>query len=184
MFETATEIPDVLIFEPRVFRDERGYFYESFNHAKFEEAIGYPVRFVQDNQSKSQKGVVRGLHFQAAPSAQGKLVRCVAGEVYDVAVDIRKGSPTFGKWVGVHLSAENCKQLWIPEGFAHGFATLSDTAVFLYKTTNYYNRDAELSILWNDPALAIDWHVEQPILSDKDKAAPLLQQLLENNSGY
>ncbi|MCC8365023.1 dTDP-4-dehydrorhamnose 3,5-epimerase [Xenorhabdus sp. PB61.4] len=184
MLVTATKIPDVLIFEPKIFKDERGYFYESFNHAKFEEAVGHEVTFVQDNQSKSQKGVVRGLHFQAAPSTQGKLVRCVAGEVYDVAVDIREDSPTFGQWVGVHLSAENCKQLWLPEGFAHGFATLSDSTIFLYKTTNYYNSKAERTILWNDPALAIDWRVEQPILSDKDKIAPLLHQLLENKGGY
>ncbi|BET98609.1 dTDP-4-dehydrorhamnose 3,5-epimerase [Xenorhabdus taiwanensis] len=184
MLVTATQIPGVLIFEPRVFKDERGYFYESFNHAKFEESVGHKVTFVQDNQSKSQKGVVRGLHFQAAPSEQGKLVRCIAGEVYDVAVDIREGSPTFGQWVGLHLSAENCKQLWIPKGFAHGFATLSDSTIFCYKTTNYYNPKAERTILWNDPTLAIDWRVEQPILSDKDKIAPLLQQLLENNGGY
>ncbi|WP_039058586.1 dTDP-4-dehydrorhamnose 3,5-epimerase [Enterobacter sp. Bisph1] len=184
MLVTVTEIPDVLLFEPHLFNDERGYFYESFNHAKFEEAVGYPIKFVQDNQSKSKKGVIRGLHFQADPSAQGKLVRCVIGEVYDVAVDIRKGSPTFGKWVGAHLSAENCKQLWIPEGFAHGFATLSDSAVFLYKTTDYYNPKAERTILWNDPALSIDWHVEQPLLSDKDKIAPVMQELLENHSGY
>ncbi|MDC9615817.1 dTDP-4-dehydrorhamnose 3,5-epimerase [Xenorhabdus khoisanae] len=183
MLVTATEIPDVLIFEPKIFKDERGDFYESFNHAKFEEAVGHKVTFVQDNQSKSQKGVVRGLHFQMAPSAQSKLVRCVAGEVYDVAVDIREGSPTFGQWVGVHLSAENCKQLWIPEGFAHGFVTLSDSAVFLYKTTDYYNPKAERTILWNDPALAIDWQLTNPILSEKDKIAPLLEQLLEQARG-
>ncbi|PDO90096.1 dTDP-4-dehydrorhamnose 3,5-epimerase [Kosakonia pseudosacchari] len=184
MLITATELPDVLIFEPKVFKDERGYFYESFNHAKFEAAIGRPVKFVQDNQSKSQQGVIRGLHFQAAPSAQGKLVRCVAGEVFDVAVDIRPGSPTFGQWSGALLSADNCRQLWIPEGFAHGFSTLSKSAIILYKTTDYYNPQAERTILWDDPSLAIDWRVEHPILSEKDKVAPLMQELLENNNGY
>lgn len=181
---SATDLPDILVFEPKLYTDERGYFYESFNHDRFEEAIGRKVRFVQDNQSESQKNVIRGLHFQLPPSAQGKLVRCVVGEVYDVAVDIRKDSPSFGQWVGVHLSAENCKQLWIPEGFAHGFATLSESAVILYKTTDYYNPQAERTILWNDPKLAVDWHIKQPILSEKDKNAPLIEQFLENNNGY
>ncbi|EPL1485034.1 dTDP-4-dehydrorhamnose 3,5-epimerase, partial [Citrobacter freundii] len=134
-----TEIPEVLIFEPKVFGDERGFFMESFNQRLFEEATGRKVEFVQDNHSKSSKGVLRGLHFQRAPYAQGKLVRCVSGEVYDVAVDIRKNSKTFGRWVGITLSAENKKQLWIPEGFAHGFMTLTDNTEFLYKTTNYYH---------------------------------------------
>ncbi|MEH8188015.1 dTDP-4-dehydrorhamnose 3,5-epimerase, partial [Aeromonas allosaccharophila] len=165
-----TAIPDVLIFEPKVFGDERGFFFESFNHKLFEEAVGYPVTFVQDNHSKSSKGVLRGLHYQLPPHAQGKLVRCVAGEVFDVAVDIRKNSPTFGQWVGVHLSGENKRQLWIPEGFAHGFVTLTDTAEFLYKTTSYYEPSAERSILWNDVRLAIAWPITSlgPLLSSKD----------------
>ncbi len=169
-----TSIPDVLIFEPKVFGDERGFFFESFNHKLFEEAVGYPVTFVQDNHSKSSKGVLRGLHYQLPPHAQGKLVRCVAGEVFDVAVDIRKNSPTFGQWVGVHLSGENKQQLWIPEGFAHGFVTLTDTAEFLYKTTNYYCRDSDRGIIWNDEQLAITWP-DQYIdyrLSDKDQQQP------------
>lgn len=166
-----TTIPDVLIFEPKVFGDERGFFFESFNHQLFEEAVGYPVTFVQDNHSKSSKGVLRGLHYQLPPHAQGKLVRCVAGEVFDVAVDIRKSSPTFGQWVGVHLSGENKRQLWIPEGFAHGFLTLSDTAEFIYKTTSYYNVDNERAILWNDPLLGIQWPIKDVILSEKDKNA-------------
>lgn len=164
-----TEIPDVLIFEPKVFGDERGFFFESFNQKVFEEAVGHPVNFVQDNHSKSSKGVLRGLHYQLPPFAQGKLVRCVVGEVFDVAVDIRKDSETFGKWVGVNLSAENKRQLWIPEGFAHGFLTLSDTAEFLYKTTNYYNPEMERGIIWNDPMLSIEWGEPLNIvLSNKD----------------
>ena len=164
-----TEIPDVLIFEPKVFSDERGFFFESFNQKIFEEAVGRKVEFVQDNHSKSRKGVLRGLHYQLEPYAQGKLVRCVVGEVFDVAVDIRKSSPTFGKWVGVNLSAENKRQLWIPEGFAHGFLVLSETAEFLYKTTNYYNPQSDRGIIWNDPSLNIKWPlVEKPILSKKD----------------
>lgn len=169
-----TAIPDVLIFEPKVFGDERGFFFESFNHKLFEEAVGYPVTFVQDNHSKSSKGVLRGLHYQLPPHAQGKLVRCVAGEVFDVAVDIRKSSPTFGQWVGVHLSEENKRQLWIPEGFAHGFVTLSETAEFLYKTTDYYEPVSERSILWSDPQLSINWQLmTAPFLSNKDAIALL-----------
>ncbi len=166
-----TAIPDVLIFEPKVFGDERGFFFESFNHKLFEEAVGSPVTFVQDNHSKSSKGVLRGLHYQLPPHAQGKLVRCVAGEVFDVVVDIRQSSPTFGQWVGAHLSAENKRQLWIPEGFAHGFVTLSDTAEFLYKTTNYYCVASDRGIAWNDEQLAVAWPVEgmNLILSDKDQ---------------
>ncbi|MCP9674152.1 dTDP-4-dehydrorhamnose 3,5-epimerase [Escherichia fergusonii] len=164
-----TEIPDVLIFEPKVFSDGRGFFFESFNQKVFEEAVGRKVEFVQDNHSKSSKGVLRGLHYQLEPYAQGKLVRCVVGEVFDVAVDIRTSSPTFGKWVGVNLSAENKRQLWIPEGFAHGFLVLSETAEFLYKTTNYYNPQSDRGIIWNDPSLNIKWPlVEKPILSKKD----------------
>ncbi len=171
-----TAIPDVLIFEPKVFGDERGFFFESFNQKLFEEAVGYPVTFVQDNHSKSSKGVLRGLHYQLPPHAQGKLVRCVAGEVFDVAVDIRKSSPTFGQWVGVHLSGENKRQLWIPEGFAHGFLTLSDTAEFLYKTTNYYNQQSERGVRWDDSTLNIKWsQINYPILSEKDKAMPFLK---------
>ncbi len=143
-----TEIPDVLIFEPKVFSDERGFFFESFNQKVFEEAVGRKVKFVQDNHSKSSKGVLRGLHYQLEPYAQAKLVRCMVGEVFDVAVDIRKSSPTFGKWVGVNLSAENKHQLWIPEGFAHGFLVLSNTAEVLYKTNNYYNKENESEILF------------------------------------
>ena len=152
-----TKIPDVFIFEPKVFGDDRGFFFESFNHQQFEAAIGRSVTFVQDNHSKSSKGVLRGLHYQLPPHAQGKLVRCVAGEVFDVAVDIRKSSPTFGQWVGVHLSGDNKRQLWIPEGFAHGFVTLSDTAEFLYKTTNYYAPSSDRGIKWNDDSIAIEW---------------------------
>lgn len=158
-----TEIPDVLIFEPKVFSDERGFFMESFNQKVFEEAVGRKIEFVQDNHSKSTKGVLRGLHYQVEPYAQGKLVRCIAGEVFDVAVDIRKDSETFGKWVGVNISSENKRQLWIPEGFAHGFLVLSDSADFLYKTSNYYSPIHERGIVWNDPTININW----PINIDK-----------------
>ena len=167
---TDTKIPDVKVIEPTIFEDERGYFFESFNHKKFEEAIGREVSFVQDNHSKSVKGVLRGLHYQLPPHAQGKLVRVVQGEVFDVAVDIRKSSPTFGQWVAEVLSAGNKKQLWIPEGFAHGFLTLSDTAEFLYKTTDYYAKECERSIRWNDQTLRIEWPpMKVPILSEKDQ---------------
>ncbi|WP_340621453.1 dTDP-4-dehydrorhamnose 3,5-epimerase [Xenorhabdus siamensis] len=168
-----TAIPDVLIFEPKVFGDERGFFFESFNQKVFEEAVGRSVTFVQDNHSKSSKGVLRGLHYQLEPYTQGKLVRCISGEVFDVAVDIRKNSPTFGQWIGVNLSADNKRHFWIPEGFAHGFLTLSDTAEFLYKTTNYYAPQYEGSIMWNDEKLAIEWPLEiTPQLSAKDQTAP------------
>ncbi|EFB2829980.1 MULTISPECIES: dTDP-4-dehydrorhamnose 3,5-epimerase [Escherichia] len=168
-----TEIPDVLIFEPKVFGDERGFFFESFNQKVFEEAVGRKINFVQDNHSRSVKGVLRGLHFQIKPYSQAKLVRCVKGEVYDVAVDIRPESSTYCKWVGVFLSAQNKKQLWIPEGFAHGFVVVSDEAEFLYKTTNYYMPSAEGCIRWDDPVLNIDWPMKanELILSDKDKNA-------------
>ncbi|MGI2078956.1 dTDP-4-dehydrorhamnose 3,5-epimerase [Shewanella putrefaciens] len=170
-----TKIPEVKIIEPKVFGDERGFFFESFNQQQFEAAVGYPVNFVQDNHSKSTKGVLRGLHYQLPPHAQGKLVRCVVGEVFDVAVDIRKSSLTFGQWVGVHLSAENKRQLWIPEGFAHGFVTLSETAEFLYKTTNYYAPQSEGSIRWDDPQVGIEWPIEGAVsLSIKDNAAMML----------
>jgi dTDP-4-dehydrorhamnose 3,5-epimerase len=164
-----TEIEGVFIIEPQVFGDDRGFFFESFNHKKFEQAIGQTVEFVQDNHSRSIKNVVRGLHYQAE-YAQGKLVRCVLGEVVDVAVDIRKGSPTFGKVVTVNLSAENKRQLWIPAGLAHGFSVLSDVAEFLYKTTDYYHPESERCIVWNDPDLNVDWQITgEPQLSEKDK---------------
>lgn len=176
MHFTRLAIPEVLLIEPRVFGDDRGFFFESFNHAQFEEGIGRSVQFVQDNHSKSSQGVLRGLHYQIQ-QPQGKLVRVTQGEVFDVAVDIRKSSPTFGQWVGAHLTAENKHQLWIPEGFAHGFMVLSATAEFLYKTTNYYAPSMERSILWNDPSLAVNWHTElTPILSAKDKAAKPLKE--------
>lgn len=169
-----TAIPDVLIIEPKVFGDARGFFYESFNAKAFQEATGLDVPFVQDNHSKSVKGVLRGLHYQIQ-QPQGKLVRVVAGEVFDVAVDIRKNSPTFGKWVGELLSGENKRQLWIPPGFAHGFVVLSETAEFLYKTTDYYAPQFERCIAWNDPDLAISWPVAgEPLLSPKDAAGSKL----------
>lgn len=171
------KIEEVILFEPKVFGDERGFFFESFNKTIFEEAVGYPVSFVQDNHSKSSQGVLRGLHFQRAPMAQGKLVRVVQGEVFDVAVDIRENSPTFGQWVGEKLSADNKQQLWIPEGFAHGFVTLSETAEFLYKTTNYYSPEHEGSLAWDDPTLNIDWQFTgQVLLSEKDKIVPTLKR--------
>jgi len=168
-----TKIPDVLILEPNLFGDDRGFFFESFNAKVFDAAVGKTVNFLQDNHSKSSKGVLRGLHYQLAPFAQAKLVRCVVGEVFDVAVDIRKSSRTFGQWVGAHLSAENKRQLWIPEGFAHGFVTLSDQAEFLYKTTNYYAPDCDRGILWDDKDIGIKWpELNTPILlSDKDQNA-------------
>ncbi|QLG88207.1 dTDP-4-dehydrorhamnose 3,5-epimerase [Chitinibacter bivalviorum] len=164
-----TDIPDVKIIEPKVFGDERGFFYESFNHAKFEAAIGKKVEFVQDNHSKSVKGVLRGLHYQIQ-HPQGKLVRCTRGEVFDVAVDLRQSSPTFGKWVGVTLSEENKRQLWIPEGFAHGFVVVSEVAEFLYKTTDYWYPEFERSLLWSDPEIGIEWpQMGAPQLSKKDQ---------------
>ncbi|HAJ3957829.1 dTDP-4-dehydrorhamnose 3,5-epimerase [Escherichia coli] len=172
-----TEIPDVLIFEPKVFGDERGFFMESFNQKVFEEAVGRKVEFVQDNHSKSSEGVLRGLHYQLEPYAQGKLVRCVVGEVFDVAVDIRKSSPTFGKWVGVNLSAENKRQLWIPEGFAHGFLVLSEIAEFVYKTTNYYHPESEGCIKWDDSFLMIDWPNKPIAISEKDKKGSSILRL-------
>ncbi|MBV5317452.1 MAG: dTDP-4-dehydrorhamnose 3,5-epimerase [Desulfobulbaceae bacterium] len=167
-----TLIPDVLIIEPKVFGDDRGFFFESFNERVFREATGLDVQFVQDNHSRSAKGVLRGLHYQLPPVAQGKLVRCVLGEVFDVAVDIRSSSPTFGNWAGVNLSAENKKQFWIPPGFAHGFLVLSEMAEFLYKTTNYYAPDYDRGIIWNDPDIAIAWpSAGAPLLSGKDCSA-------------
>ncbi|MFZ2990837.1 dTDP-4-dehydrorhamnose 3,5-epimerase [Ideonella sp.] len=174
-----TEIADVLIFEPRVFGDARGFFFESFNQKVFDEATGGGHAFVQDNHSRSAKGVLRGLHFQKPPHAQGKLVRVSAGAVFDVAVDIRRDSPTFGRWVGVELNADNHRQLWIPPGLAHGFLVLSETADFLYKTTDYYAPQAEGAIRWDDPDLAIAWPDVgmAPQLSAKDAAASSLQSL-------
>lgn len=172
---TPLDIPDVILIEPRVFTDERGFFFESFNLNEFEKTIGLKPNFVQDNHSKSVKGVLRGLHYQRPPSAQGKLVRVIQGEVFDVAVDIRKGSPSYGAWVGTTLSAENKQQLWIPEGFAHGFITLSDSAEFVYKTTHYYSPADDASIRWDDPDIDIHWPgVSSPLISEKDQQAPLL----------
>ena len=168
-----TRIHGLLVIEPRVFGDERGFFFESFNEKAFAEATGVVPNFVQDNHSKSAKGVLRGLHYQLPTKAQGKLVRVVQGEVFDVAVDIRKDSPTYGQWVGEVLSADNKKQLWIPPGFAHGFLTLSDTAEFLYKTTDYWSPEHERAIVWNDETLDIQWPLSgmQPTLAAKDAAA-------------
>lgn len=177
MKATPTFIPEVIILEPKVFGDNRGFFFESFNSKVFEQATGVKSTFVQDNHSKSAKNVLRGLHYQIH-HPQGKLVRVVQGEVFDVAVDIRKSSKTFGKWVGVHLSAENKKQLWIPVGFAHGFLVLSDTAEFLYKVTDYYSPEHERSLHWNDPSLGIQWPLEgQPILAAKDASAKFLKEM-------
>lgn len=167
-------IPEVVLIEPQVFGDDRGFFFESFNHAKFETVVDRHVAFVQDNHSRSAKCVLRGLHYQIQ-QPQGKLVRVVQGEVFDVAVDIRKSSPTFGQWVGETLSAENKRQMWVPEGFAHGFVVLSDTAEFLYKTTNYYAPEHERCIAWNDPTIAIQWPIDAaPTLSAKDRQGKLL----------
>lgn len=176
MKATPLAIPDVLLLEPRVFGDERGFFYESFNQAVFDKAVGRQVKFVQDNHSRSVRNVLRGLHYQIR-QPQGKLVRVVAGEVFDVAVDIRKSSPTFGQWVGERLSAENKRQMWVPEGFAHGFVVLSEHAEFLYKTTDYYAPEYERCIAWNDPALGIQWPFQgEPALSVKDRQGKLLAE--------
>lgn len=171
---TPTNLPEVLILEPNVFGDERGFFMESFNQRAFNEAVGYEVTFVQDNHSRSARGVLRGLHYQLPPHAQGKLVRVTSGAVFDVAVDMRRSSPNFGRWAGVELSATNHRQVWIPPGFAHGFLVLSDTADFFYKTTDYYAPQAEGAFRWNDPSVAIAWRDigEAPQLSEKDAVAP------------
>jgi len=177
MKATPLAIPDIFLIEPQVFGDERGFFFESFNYAKFEAAIGRSVKFVQDNHSRSAKGVLRGLHFQN-PQPQGKLVRVSQGEVFDVVVDIRKDSPNFGQWLGEILSAENKKQLWIPEGLAHGFLVLSETAEFLYKTTDYYAPEFDHCILWDDPTLAIRWPLDGvPTLSSKDQKGMLFSEM-------
>jgi dTDP-4-dehydrorhamnose 3,5-epimerase len=171
---TPTDIPGVLLFEPRMYADDRGCFFESFNQRVFEEAIGRSVAFVQDNHSTSRRNVLRGLHFQD-PSPQGKLVRVLAGTIFDVAADIRPDSPTFGRWVGVELSAENRRQLWVPEGLAHGFLAVSDQAEVLYKTTAFYSPGDEKCIRFDDPTLAIDWPFSAPpLLSPRDAAAPAL----------
>jgi len=174
-----TDLPEVLIVEPRLFGDERGFFMESYNARAFNAAVGYEVRFVQDNQSRSSRGVLRGLHYQLPPHPQGKLVRVTNGSVFDVAVDIRHSSPRFGEWVGVELTAENQRQLWIPPGFAHGFLVISDSADLLYKTTDYYSPSVEGAIRWNDPTLQVDWPLgsASPILSKKDAAAPSISDV-------
>jgi dTDP-4-dehydrorhamnose 3,5-epimerase len=178
---TTTPIDGVLVLEPKVFGDARGFFFESFNARNFEQATGVQRTFVQDNHSKSAKGVLRGLHYQTQ-HAQGKLVRVTQGAVFDVAVDIRKGSPTFGKWFGQELSAENNKQMWIPEGLAHGFLVTSDSAEFLYKTTDYYHPEFERSLLWNDPSIGVEWPLHlldaNPLLATKDINAGLLAEVL------
>ena len=171
-----TSIPEIIIFEPKIFGDDRGFFYESFNQKVFEEATGLTANFVQDNHSKSAKNVLRGLHYQIQ-QPQGKLVRVTSGEVFDVAVDIRKSSPTFGQYVGVHLSAENKSMLWVPPGFAHGFVVLSETAEFLYKTTDFYAPQFERCISWSDPDIAIEWPIEgSPLLSAKDQQGANLNE--------
>jgi len=173
---TPTALPEVMVVEPKVFGDARGFFTESWNEDRFNTATGNVLRFVQDNHSRSSRGVLRGLHYQLHPNAQGKLVRCVAGAVFDVAVDMRASSANFGKWVGVELTAENQKQLWIPPGFAHGFVVVSETADFLYKTTGYYAPQSEGCVRWDDPTIGIVWPElgMAPLLADKDAKAPLL----------
>lgn len=172
-----TDIEGVVIIEPRIFNDDRGYFYESFSQREFEEKVCRTV-FVQDNQSKSSYGVLRGLHFQKPPYCQSKLVRCIKGAVLDVAVDIRKGSPTFGKYVAVELTEENHRQFFVPRGFAHGFAVLSEEAVFQYKCDNFYCKESEGSVAWNDPELAIDWRIpaDKVLLSEKDKLSKNIRE--------
>jgi len=176
MQATSLSIPEVILFTPKVFADERGFFFESYNTQSFAAATGLNPDFVQNNHSKSQQGVLRGLHYQLPPKAQGKLVRVTQGAVFDVAVDIRKHSATFGQWTGAVISAENKQQMWIPAGFAHGFLTLTDTAEFLYKTTDYYAPSLERCIIWNDPEIAIDWPLlAAPLLSAKDRLGQRLQ---------
>lgn len=179
----ATNLPEVLILEPKVHGDQRGFFLESFNERAFNAAVGSSPRFVQDNHSRSAKGVLRGLHLQREPHAQGKLVRVTSGSVFDVAVDVRRGSPNFGKWAGAELSADNFRQLWIPPGFAHGFLVLSDSADFLYKTTDYYAPASEVTIRWDDPQIGIAWPLsagQGPSLSGRDSGAPLLRDVLDS----
>ena len=171
-------IPGLILLEPKVFCDGRGYFYESFNQKTFEEATGLSTRFVQENHTESIKGVLRGLHYQLPPKAQGKLVRVIHGEIFDAVVDIRKDSPTFGQWLGEMISADNKKQLWIPPGFAHGFLTLSETAEILYKATDFYAPECERCIAWNDPDIGIEWPLQsQPITSERDQCGLLLENI-------
>nr|WP_199044928.1 dTDP-4-dehydrorhamnose 3,5-epimerase [Dyella sp. ASV24] len=172
-----TTLPGALVIEPQVFGDARGYFYESYNKAKYAEA-GVTAAFVQSNVSRSAKGVLRGLHYQW-PNPQGKLVSVLEGEVFDVAVDIRRGSPTFGRWAGVMLSADNKRHFWIPEGFAHGFCVVSEFATFAYQCTALYDREADAGVRWNDPDIGIDWPISQPLLSEKDEKAPLLKDVAQ-----
>ena len=176
MKATPTSLPEVLLIEPQVFGDARGFFLESWNEDRFNAAVGHEVHFVQDNHSRSSRGVLRGLHYQLHPHAQGKLVRCVSGAVFDVAVDLRRSSPNFGRWVGYELSADNRRQMWIPPGFGHGFVVLSETADFLYKTSGRYAPQSEGAVRWDDPTIGIDWPLagQTPQLSAKDAAAPLL----------
>ncbi|GAA5786404.1 dTDP-4-dehydrorhamnose 3,5-epimerase [Chitiniphilus shinanonensis] len=172
-----TEIQDVKIIVSDVFVDERGFFFESYNARVFEETLGRKVQFVQDNHSKSAKGVLRGMHYQMMPNCQAKLVRCIAGEIFDVAVDIRTESPTFGKWVAVTLSAQSKYQLWIPEGFAHGFLALTEEVEVVYKTNAYYSKGSESGFLWSDPTVGIEWPISaSPILSEKDKGLPAFER--------
>ena len=172
-----TKLKGVVVLKPKVFEDARGYFFESYNTNLFKQA-GLDLNFVQDNQSLSQKGVLRGLHFQNNPWAQGKLVRVITGAVFDVAVDIRKSSPTYGQWFGVELNAKNKWMMYIPEGFAHGFLTLEDNTIFSYKCTNFYNKESEGSLLWNDPDIGIQWDIEHPLLSDKDLQAKRIKDFV------
>jgi len=178
---TPTALPEVLVLEPSVFGDERGFFMESYNRRVFNEAVGYDVEFVQDNHSRSTRGVLRGLHFQLPPQAQGKLVRVTSGAVFDVAVDVRRDSPRFGQWVGLELSEANKRQLWIPAGFAHGFLVLSDQADFLYKATDYYAPELERTVRWDDPSVGVSWpDAGSPVrLSAKDAVAPVLREASE-----
>ena len=173
-------LPGLKLIEPDVFADNRGFFYESYSKKKFQEEGGIDIVFVQDNHSKSTRGVLRGIHFQLPPYAQDKLVRVIQGEVFDVAVDIRKDSPTFGKWEGVTLSSENKKILFIPQGFAHGFQVISETAEFEYKVSNFYSKEHEQGFIWNDPIVGIEWPIHNPILSEKDGQYPNLQEMINN----
>lgn len=181
-FFKRLEIFDVILIEPKVFRDNRGFFMETYKYSEFKKN-GIPYEFVQDNHSKSKKGVLRGLHYQLKPMEQGKLIRCIKGRIWDVAVDIRKGSPWYGKWVAVELSEENKLMLWIPPGFAHGFVALEDDTEVVYKVTKEYSPELERGIIWNDPYIGIKWPIENPILSEKDKNLPLLKDV-ENNFTY
>jgi len=176
------KIPEVVLIEPKVFEDERGFFMETYKHSEFV-SFGIKEQFIQDNHSKSEKGVLRGLHFQKNPKAQAKIVRCIQGEIFDVAVDIRKGSPTYAKWVGVVLSAENKKQIYIPSGFAHGFCVLSDEAEIFYKSSSEYSPKNERGIIWNDPEININWPIKNPVVSEKDSKNPLFKEI-DNNFIY